>query len=77
LAYIEKENIARATSVRLSSTVDFATFMGDVTILTALTIIVGGVLILLKSYILGALLSILCGLYPSPPQGFHAYDFIT
>lgn len=64
------------TSERLSNKVDFATFMSDVTILAALTIVIGGVLILLKSYIPGALLSILCGLYPRPPEGFHAYDFI-
>jgi DNA-binding transcriptional ArsR family regulator len=55
---------------------NFANFMGDVTVLAALTVIIGGVLILLKSYVLGALMSILCGLYPRPPQGSHAYDFV-
>lgn len=57
--------------------VDFAGIMGDVTVLAGLTVIIGGVLILLKSYIPGALLTILCALYPRPPEGLHAYDFIT
>ena len=57
--------------------IDFAHFMNDVTVLAGLTMIIGGVLILLKSYIPGALLSILCGLYPRPPDGAHAFDFIS
>jgi len=61
----------------LSNTVNFATFVSDVTILAGLTIVIGGVLILLKSYIPGALLSILCGLYPPRfAGGWHAYDFL-
>jgi hypothetical protein len=55
----------------------FAYFMGDVTILAGLVVAIGGVLILLKSYILGALMSILCGIYPRPPEGYHAFDFIS
>jgi len=56
---------------------DFVTLMSDVTILAGLTIIIGGALILLKSYIPGALLSILCGLYPPTfAGGFHAYDLL-
>jgi DNA-binding HxlR family transcriptional regulator len=69
--------VALKMTQQLSNEVDFAIFMNDVTILAGLTIIIGGVLILLKSYIPGALLSILCGLYPRPPDGFHAYDFIS
>jgi DNA-binding HxlR family transcriptional regulator len=69
--------ILEMISERLSSEANFAAFMGDVTVLAALTMIVGGVLILLKSYIPGALLSILCGLYPPRYSGgYHAFDFI-
>jgi hypothetical protein len=70
--------IAMEMTVHLGGQVDFAGFMGDVTILAALVIIIGGVLILVKSYIPGALLSMLCGIYPPRSQnGFHAYDFIN
>jgi DNA-binding transcriptional ArsR family regulator len=57
--------------------INFAHSISDVTILAGLTVIIGGVLILLRNYVLGALLSILCGLYPRPPQGSHAFDFFT
>ena len=63
--------------LHMPNEVNFAILMSDVTILAGLTIIIGGVLILLKSYIPGAMLSILCGLYPPTfAGGFHSYDLL-
>jgi DNA-binding HxlR family transcriptional regulator len=61
----------------MSTTLNFGIFTGDASILAGLTITMGGVFILLKSYIPGALLTIMCGLYPPIPYAFHAYDLIA
>jgi DNA-binding HxlR family transcriptional regulator len=54
----------------------FNSSIGDTTILCGLAIGVGGVLILTKAYALGALISIVFGLYPPPQYGSHVYDLI-
>jgi len=54
----------------------FNSSINDTTILCGLAIGVGGVLILTKSYALGAVISIVFGLYPPPQFGFHVYDLI-
>jgi hypothetical protein len=51
--------------------------MNDITILCGLAIVIGGVLIMLRSYILGALLSIIFGLFPPQGYAFHAFDIIS
>ena len=61
----------------MDSIINFGIFTSDVSVLAGLTITMGGVLILLKSYIPGALLTILCGLYPPIPYALHAYDLIA
>jgi len=55
----------------------FNSSINDTTILCGLAIGVGGVLILTKSYALGAVISIVFGLYPPPQFGFHVYDLIS
>lgn len=52
-------------------------FVNDTTILAGLVIAIGGVLILLRDYALGGVLSIIFGLYPPPQFGFHIYDLIS
>ena len=54
----------------------FNSSINDTTILCGLAIGVGGVLILTKSYALGAVISIVFGLYPPPQFGLHVYDLI-
>jgi DNA-binding HxlR family transcriptional regulator len=63
--------------------------MSDTSILCGLLIMVGGVLILLRSSILGAIISIIFGFFPTPPSlqliptslpqqiTHHAYDLIV
>jgi DNA-binding HxlR family transcriptional regulator len=52
-------------------------FMNDITILCGLAIVIGGILIMLRSYILGALMSIILGLFPPRPYAFHSFDLIS
>lgn len=54
----------------------FNSSINDTTILCGLAIGIGGVLILTKAYALGALISIVFGLYPPPQYGSHIYDLI-
>ena len=55
----------------------FFASMTDITILCGLAIAIGGVLILLRTYILGALVSVIFGLFPVPTipgyPNYHAY----
>jgi DNA-binding HxlR family transcriptional regulator len=55
----------------------FNSSINDTTILTGLAIGIGGILIMLRSYALGGVLSIVFGLYPPPQFGLHAYDLIS
>jgi hypothetical protein len=48
----------------------------DPSILCGLLIMIGGVLVLLESSTLGAVMSIIFGLYPSPLYASHAYDIL-
>jgi DNA-binding HxlR family transcriptional regulator len=61
----------------LNNEVNVLSSMNDITILCGLAIVVGGVLIILRSYIPGALLSIIFGLFPRPPDALHAFDIIS
>lgn len=61
----------------LNNEVNVLNFMNDITILCGLAIVIGGVLIMLRSYIPGALMSIIFGLFPRPPDAFHAFDLIS
>jgi len=56
-------------------------YMNDLSILCGFAIAIGGILILLRSYVLGALMSIIFGLFPplnyEPTMTYHVFDIIV
>lgn len=60
----------------LNSEFNMFNFMNDTTILCGLAVMMGGVFILLRIYVLGALMSIIFGLFPLPTDAYHVFNLI-
>jgi hypothetical protein len=71
------ENATHFPTPQLGDKVTVFASLFDASVLCGLLIAVGGVLILLRSNILGSVMSIIFGLFPPNPYANHVYDIIA